>query len=532
MGGRKFWGWGLEEHVVPSKTIAFAEASLGALLGVTPPRRDPPEVDRVALARPRITIDGPLAALAASDPRTRLSHALGKSWRDVARAVRGNVPHAPDAVAFPETEADVARLLELAHERDFAVVPYGGGSSVSGGVEAEGCEGFAGTISLDMSRLNRVVEIDSVSRAARIEAGVLGPELERQLKPSGLTLRHFPQSFEFSTLGGWIATRAGGHFATLATHIDDLVESVRVVTPCGIVATRRLPGSGAGPAPDRWFIGSEGALGVITEAWMRLVPRPTFRASATVRFASFAAGLEALRSLSQSGLYPTNARLLDAAEAMISGAGAGDAALLLLAFESADHPLGPWIERAVACARAAGGLVTDDEVKTSTVTDAARNETADGYKAAFFEAPYLRDELVLRDVFVETYETATTWDRLGALENAVRRAASEVVAGPHLLATRITHAYPDGCAPYFTLIARAHPSDVDGQWRSIKEAITSAIIDAGGTSTHHHAVGRDVMPFYERERDALFGEVLAASKRALDPKGIMNPGVLVPARSG
>jgi alkyldihydroxyacetonephosphate synthase len=501
---------------------------LGALLGGALTRRDPPRVADITLRPPRIAAPRALAARTSDAPRDRLTHALGKSTRDVARAIRGDFPHPPDLVAWPESEREVADFLDFAARENVAVIPYGGGSSVAGGVEPDVASSFRGTLSLDLGKLGRVLEIDPSSRAARIEAGVLGPDLEEQLRPSGLTLRHFPQSFQMSTLGGWIATRAGGHYATLATHIDDLVESLRAVTPRGIVETRRHPGSGAGPEPSRLFIGSEGALGVITEAWVRLVERPTHRASATVRFASFEAGLAGLRLVSQSGLYPTNCRLLDPTEALLSGAGSGDAALLLLAFESADHALGPWIARAVECARDAGGVVPDEKIRAASARGGARDEIADGYKAAFFEAPYLRDELILRDVFVETYETAVTWDRLARLDRAVRDAAQSLGLGPHLLACRITHAYADGCAPYYTLVCRADVADVDGQWRRIKRALTDAIVDAGGTSTHHHAVGRDVMPFYARERPPLFGEALAAVKRTLDPAGVMNPGVLVP----
>ena len=198
----------------------------------------------------------------------------------------------------------------------------GGGSSVVGGVEPAVGDGFAGTISLDLKGLDRVLEVDRASRAARIQGGILGPALETVLKPHDLTLRHFPQSFECSTLGGWIATRSGGHYATLYTHIDDFVEGLRVVTPTGLLETRRLPGSGAGPSPDRMLIGSEGILGVITEAWMRLQDRPTFRASASVSFDDFAAGAAAARAIAQAGLFPANCRLLDPGEAATSASAA------------------------------------------------------------------------------------------------------------------------------------------------------------------------------------------------------------------
>ena len=236
-----------------------------------------------------------------------------------------------------------------------AVIPFGGGTSVVGGVEPRVDERFAGVVTIDLKALDRVLELDPVSQAARIQAGATGPGLERQLGEHGLTLRHFPQSFEFSTLGGWIATRAGGHFATLYTHIDDLVESVRALTPTGAWESRRLPGSGAGVSPDRLLIGSEGTLGVITEAWVRVRPRPDRRASAAVRFDSFASGANAVRTLSQSGLYPTNCRLIDAGEAAMTGAGDGSHALLVLGFESAHHDVEPAMRLALECCSDHGG---------------------------------------------------------------------------------------------------------------------------------------------------------------------------------
>src|SRR5207237_9508251 len=206
----------------------------------------------------------------------------------------------------------------------------------------------SGVVSVDLKALDRVLEVDPISLSARIQAGVSGPALEVQLGEHGLTLRHFPQSFQFSTLGGWIATRAGGHFATLYTHIDDLVESVRAITPAGVWESRRLPGSGAGPSPDRLLIGSEGTLGLITEAWVRVQAKPTHRASTSVRFASFAAGAEAVRAVAQAGLYPSNCRLIDADEAALTAGGDGRHALLVLALDSAGHAPGPGMDRALA----------------------------------------------------------------------------------------------------------------------------------------------------------------------------------------
>ncbi|NIW38717.1 MAG: FAD-binding protein, partial [Gemmatimonadetes bacterium] len=321
MTKRKFWGWGVEgggpspEQV--SKIVKGLERRLGTAL---PEGTPPPSEDELELRAPRVKVPAALAQLCVDEPRDRAAHHYGAGYRDVVRAFRREFPNPPDWVAYPRSEGDVAALLDWCGSSDIAAVPFGGGSSVVGGVEmpSESDGDYAGAISIDLSHLRRVLEIDRTSRAARIEAGVLGPDLEGQLRPHGLTLRHFPQSFEFSTLGGWIATRSGGHYATLYTHIDDLVESLRAVTPKGVIESRRLPGSGAGPSPDRLLIGSEGILGIITEAWMRLQDRPTFRASAAVRFPGedgFLAGAEAVRLVSQTGLFPTNCRILDQTEA-------------------------------------------------------------------------------------------------------------------------------------------------------------------------------------------------------------------------
>ena len=286
MDGRlKFYGWGVEGTGLDQAERERLFRFLADRLGVEQPRVvAPPRVADIGLRAPRVAAPGAIAHLLTDDPYERLLHTYGKSYPETVRASNRDFANAPDLVARPVGEADVAAVLDWASGANVAVLPFGGGSSVVGGVEPAVGDGYAGTVSLDLRRLGRVLEVDATSRAARIQAGILGPAIEAALKPHGLAIRHYPQSFEFSTLGGWIATRSGGHFATLHTHIDDFVESVRTVTPAGIMESRRLPGSGAGPSPDRLVIGSEGALGVITEAWMRLQGRPRFRGGAVFGF--------------------------------------------------------------------------------------------------------------------------------------------------------------------------------------------------------------------------------------------------------
>src|SRR6266446_10397918 len=305
----KHFGWGREGEGLTAEEEAFviarAEARFGTALKES---ASAPRLEDIELEAPRVTAPASLP-FCSSEHYDRAAHTYGKSYPELARGLARDYTSAPDVVAYPRNEADVKALLDWAGGADATVTPFGGGSSVCGGVEPKR-NGHTGAVTIDLRQMGKVKEVDKTSRAALIEGGTYGPALEAQLRPHGLTLRHFPQSFECSTLGGWIATRSGGHYATLYTHIDDFVESMRVVTPRGVVESRRLPGSGAGPSPDRLFLGSEGILGVITEAWMRLQDRPRFRASAAARFPTFEQGVQATRALAQSGLHPSNSRLL------------------------------------------------------------------------------------------------------------------------------------------------------------------------------------------------------------------------------
>jgi alkyldihydroxyacetonephosphate synthase len=520
---RKHWGWGYEDQQPSRPDLEAAAAGARERLGFEPAElEDPVALEAVELPSPRLSPPDSLAQLCAADPHARATHAYGKSYRDVIRAFRGRFDNPPDVVARPADEADVERLLAWCEEAGAAAIPYGGGTSVVGGVEPPG---ERPAVSIDLGRLDRVLEVDSVSRAARIQAGALGPALEEQLHEHGLTLRHFPQSFEYSSLGGWIATRAGGHYATLHTHIDDFVESVRALTPRGLWESRRLPGSGAGPSPDRMLIGSEGILGVITEAWMRVQDVPRFKESSGVVFDSFESGAQAVRELSQSGLHPSNCRLLDAEEAALTGALPEPKALLVLGFESADHELGPWMARALELCEGHGGRARPREEGERSARERGQAEGA--WRDAFLQAPYLRDTLVAAGIFVETFETAVTWDRFDGLVAGVRERAREALGGEGVVTCRLTHVYPDGAAPYFTVLAPARRGDELAQWDELKAAASEIILAAGGTITHHHAVGRDHRPWYDRQRPDPFADALRAAKSAVDPAGILNPGVLV-----
>jgi alkyldihydroxyacetonephosphate synthase len=537
-----FWGWGFEDQQPAPEQVAEQGAGLRSHFGFEPAEvEQPARLEDVTLPEPRLAPPDSLASICSSDTYERAAHAYGKSYRDIVRGFRGEYGWAPDFVAHPSDEDDLARVLDWCADAGAAAIPYGGGTSVVGGVGPLDDTALAGTVSIDLKALDRVLEVDPVSRAARIQAGATGPGLEAQLKQRGLTLRHYPQSFEYSTLGGWIATRAGGHFATLYTHIDDLVESVRALTPSGWWESRRLPGSGAGPSPDRMLIGSEGILGVITEAWVRVQERPRFKATASVEFPGFDAGAAGVRALTQSGLYPSNCRLLDPGEARLTGAvpasdddGPG-AALVVLGFESADHPLEPWMARALECCADHGGRPRGEPrfKDAAAAADSVVHERGGGagaWRDAFLQAPYLRDTMIAAGVLSETFETAITWDRFGDFVAEVRERAEGAlreVYGAGSVTCRLTHAYPDGAAPYFTLLAPARRGSELEQWDEVKAAVSEALIGAGGTITHHHAVGRDHRPWYDRQRPDPFADALRAAKRAVDPSGMLNPGVLV-----
>jgi alkyldihydroxyacetonephosphate synthase len=499
-------------------TAVFLASHLG--FGSREPEAPVP-LSELALAPPRLTAPPHLREICSSDDHARAFHAYGSSYRDVVRAFRGRFDHPPDVVAHPADEAEIEAVLEWALGANAAVIPFGGGTSVVGGVEPAVDPGrFDGVVTIDLGRLDRVLEVDMPSLSARIQAGATGPRLEEQLRPHELTLRHFPQSFQFATLGGMIATRAGGHFATVYTHIDDLVQSVRAVTPTGVWESRRVPGSGAGISPDRMLIGSEGILGLITEAWMRVRPRPRFRASAGVRFATFSDGVAAVRALSQSGLYPANCRLIDPDEARLTGAGDGSHALLVLGFESAALEVGPRLDEALTCCADHGGAWEARGDGDSVGT----------WRDAFLRVPYLRDTLVAMGVISETFETAVTWDRFEALHRDVLARATAAVheaCGAGSVTCRFTHVYPDGPAPYFTVLAPGRRGEELEQWAHIKAAAADAILEAGGTITHHHAVGRDHRRWYDRQRPEPFATALRGAKAALDPSGALNPGVLI-----
>jgi alkyldihydroxyacetonephosphate synthase len=526
---RSFWTWGFASDEPDDATRAEAAARMSERFGreVKPP--PVPAVKDIELRPARLEVPDALAGFTSTDHAERVLHTYGGHPLELLWAIRGQFDNPPDAVAHPRTEDELEAVLAWCDAKGHAAIPYGGATSVVWGVRVPEEAGTAVTI--DMDHFNEVLEIDPVSRAARIQAGVFGPDLEDALRPDGFTLRHFPQSFPWSTVGGWVATRSGGHYATNHTHIDDFVENIRMLTPAGWWESRRLPGSGAGPSPDRMMIGSEGIFGIITDCWLRLQKRPTFRATAGVVFADWASGAEAARQVVQAKLWPANLRLLDPAEAKLSAGLDGNQSLLIIGFESADVPQAEYIRQAVEIARGAGGQVEDDAIRIDDGTGKAtgREGAVGAWRQAFIgvNAGVANGLGLLSD----TFETAITWDRWpefdAELRERVGRALGEVLGDGFHLSCRFTHVYPDGPAPYYSFSGPAAIGGEHAQWQEIKDAANAAVVDAGGTCTHHHAVGRMHRPGYDRQMPPLHLEALRAVKDRLDPNGILNPGVLI-----
>jgi len=524
---RSLWMFGLESEEPSYEQRTAAAARLSQQLGVELKAPRIPPADALQLRRPRISPPDRLAAFCSTSTRERAYHSYGAE-----RSLHGpfgRYPNPPDVVAHPRTEAEVEAVLSWCSDEGYCAIPYGGGSSVVGGVTPPADAGPIVTVALD--ELDQVLEVDEVSRAALIQAGAFGPHLEDQLRPHGYTLRHFPQSFAGSTLGGWIATRSGGHYATNHTHIDEFVETVRMITPSGWWEARRLPASGAGPDPNRLAIGSEGILGIITRAWMRIQARPRFRATASIRFPAWEAGYQAARHIAQAKLWPANLRLLDPELAAASAGLDGTQAVLIVGFESAELPQRAQLEQAVGIARDSGGTIPDDElaVDDGTGVPTGRSGAAGAWRAAFIPSGVgLTAGLGL---IGGTFETAITWDRWPAFDAAVRQATQNVLVeacGGGTVNCRFTHVYTDGPAPYYTFAgAYRDGADPVATLAEIRAGASDAVLAAGGTITHHHAVGREHRPWYDTERPEPFALALRAAKKALDPAGVLNPGVLI-----
>jgi len=544
----RWWGWG--DGPEPSPLPASAEAFLARELDLPPADAGA----RTALDDARLpdaSLDAGTAARlrevvgdehVRADRLARVSRAAGKSYPDLVRQRSGDASGAPDAVVFPTSHHEVRRLLEECAASDVAVVPFGGGTSVVGGVEAlRG--GHAAVIALDLARMDRVVATDARSLTATLEPGLTGPRAEAGLAGRGLTLGHFPQSFEFATIGGFVATRSAGQASTGYGRIDELVLGLRCAAPAGDLTVKPVPASAAGPALRELVVGSEGVLGVITEATLAVRPRPATRRYEGWSFEGFRAGAEALRVIEQHDASPDVARLSDdhetrmsmalaastatggraravraAGSAYLSVRGHSDGCLAILGWEGEAVDVARRRSRTVRLLREHGAI-------------ALGQSPGRAWARGRYLGPYLRDTLLDRGVMVETLETAAGWSDLmtlyGAVGEALRRTLAER-GTPPLVMCHVSHLYPSGASLYFTFLARRERGAELEQWRAAKAAASDAIVAAGGTITHHHAVGRDHVPWMRDEVGEMGLEVLRAAKERLDPSGIMNPGKLLP----
>ncbi len=535
-GEMRYWGWGEDDRApaVNGHLVEWLSERLGGVADPVPPAPledfagSEGRLGRKLLARLERTVGAGAVSTSLAD---RVVHAAGKGYPDLVRMREASDLHLPDAVVWPGDASEVAGVLELCARKGIAVVPFGGGTSVVGGVEPLSGE-HRRVITLDTSRLRQVISIDQVSRIARLGAGLRGPEAEHALKAQGLTLGHFPQSFEYSTVGGWVATRSAGQASSGYGRIDDLVRGVRLVAPEGNLDLDARPASAAGPDLRELVVGSEGAFGVITDAELEVARRPEEVRYEAFVFPGFAAGAHAFRDLAQEEIQPEVTRLSDEDETEFYLAAAGlegsrravlERYLAVRGVELASCALAVlgWEgERASCQRRRAAAMETIRRSGGVSIGTGPGKAWARGR----FEGPYLRDELMGRGVMVETLETATTWANADNLYRAVRSALEEEapVVGCH-----ISHVYPTGCCLYFTFLARQEAGDLIGQWERVKRSACEAIVEAGGTITHHHGVGADHRRYLKREDGKTGILILRSVKATVDPAGVMNPGKLV-----
>jgi alkyldihydroxyacetonephosphate synthase len=533
----KWWGWG-----DPAVEPTLDDEALGVL------RERIGEVEPWPLARgleefevpaaeglPRALVEAVGEEHVFADDEDRLRHATGRGYVDLARLRNGALEAAPDAVLMPESAAALQRALEICAAEDVAVVPFGGGTSVVGGVEPlRG--GHGRLVSLDLGALRDVV-VDQRSLTARLGAGLRGPEAEQALGRFGLTLGHFPQSFEYATVGGFAATRSAGQASSGYGRFDALVSSVRLLAPAGDLTTLETPHTAAGPALRELVIGSEGVLGVIPDVTARVRPAPAVKRYEAWMAESFEAGSEIVRALAQGPGLPEIIRVSDEEETEGTLALSGPRGLS-----------GRFFDRYLGMRRRRGGALMivgfegDGEhvarrralaVRALRDGGAAYLGQAAGraWEHGRYQGPYLRDTLIGLGAMVETLETSHTWSRLGELHTAVGAAIRKALAGqgtPGLVFCHLSHAYADGASLYFTFISRARRGAELEQWGAVKRAASEAIVAHGGTITHHHAIGRDHRPYMEAEVGGTGLDVLRAVKEQLDPAGIMNPGKLIP----
>ncbi|MBI1748778.1 MAG: FAD-binding oxidoreductase [Acidobacteria bacterium] len=545
----KWWGWGAEDITFALEGRTELLNLLEECIGPVGTEKTPPiPLDQIRLPEPATPDDLPSkfesllgAAQISTDRLVRLKHSLGRSYTDLLRLRQGQIDRAPDLVLFPRSPTDIETALRLATENHVSVVPFGGGTSVVGGVEALRGNAAAGAITLDLANLNRVIDVDEKSDVAIMQAGLSGPALEAALREKGYTLQHFPQSFEFSTLGGWIATRSAGQASTKYGKIEDMVLGLSMVTPVGSITTKAAPAAANGPSMNQWLIGSEGIFGIITEAQLKVYRIPATQNYRGLLFKTLYDGLAAVRAIAAAQIHPAVLRLSDMEETKLSMAlkgkptsfaeslkqdlgwrylqrkGYGWGCLMLLGLEGHEKEVAHQCRSALAIARRYDGF------------DLGRGPGRKWLKSRF-ELPYLRDDLLDRRVLVDTLETATTWRNVLPLYHALTDTLTQVIGAAGrkaLVMAHISHVYSTGASLYFTFACRQCAGAELEQWRQIKQAATDCIMANHGVLSHHHGIGADHAPWLEQEHGPLAMQAMRAVKQTLDPQGIMNPHKLL-----
>ncbi|MFF2364296.1 FAD-binding oxidoreductase [Streptomyces sp. NPDC058122] len=520
-------GWG-----DPAKAAPLPDSVTGLLrdlLGVKPRDTAPHTLEEIAVPEPppAPVLDALADAVGGAeqvrtDAETRIRHTRGKSTPDLLKIRAGDAGDAPAAVVLPATHDEVLAVLRVCAEHGLAVVPFGGGTSVVGGLAPE----RSAFVALDLRRMNAMLGIDPVSRTATLQPGLRAPDAEALLAEHGFTLGHFPQSYEWATIGGFAAARSSGQASAGYGRFDEMVLGLTLATPEGTLDTGRAPRSAAGPDLRQLVLGSEGAFGVITSVTVRIKPLPRTRVYEGWRFASFEEGATALRRLAQDGPRPTVLRLSDETETFVGLAqpdaiGSADAATAgctaIAGYEGTEEETARRREEAAVVLRAAGGTYLGAE-------------PGERWAHGRYSAPYLRDALLDAGAFAETLESATFWSRVPELYAAVRTALTETLSAagtPPLVMCHISHVYENGASLYFTVVS-AQGEDAVAHWAPAKEAANEAVLSAGGTISHHHGVGTDHRDWYLREAGPLGVEALRAVKERLDPEGVLNPGILLP----
>lgn len=539
----RWYGWGYSDTSYTFENRPTAWPYLKSQLGLSD-ETAPPVVNQADIQLRPSRLDDALVcelrqmlgdSAVSIEDGVRLTHSLGKSYCDLIRLRRGQIPNPTDGVLFPDREEQIIQVLAFAATHQLAVIPFGGGTSVVGGVEPLG---ERPVLTVSLARLKRVLAIDTLSHTVTAEAGVLGPELEKVLNAQGFTLGHFPQSFQFSTVGGWVATRGAGHASTKYGKIEKLVVSVRMVTPSGVIETRNTPANASGPSLLQLLVGSEGVYGIITRATLRLAPLPQTTADSAFLFSSFAEGATAVRAIMQHGLTPALVRLSDETETRTSfamrqthhgwggikeklglrllarsGKSFDHGAVLLLRFEGRADQIKMEFSEAKALCKAQGAFALG--------AGPVRSWQRDRYLT-----PYLRDQLLDRGILLDTVETATTWENLPTLYQQLTTSIRQTIAHSGvqpLVLTHLSHVYRDGASLYITLLAKAMRNHELEQWQAIKSAATASLMAHGGALSHHHGIGQDHAAWLTQETGETGLAALAAVKQALDPQGMMNP---------